>query len=105
MSEPGETGGNGTDPRGDELRNLPVLADPPAEARPLGRPPPAAVPAPVAAATGGFLAGFITFMVVRILRGRSRHRPRVSLRRTRRGDALEVAGTRSFLVDVHLLKR
>ena len=84
-----------------DRRNLPVLA---AEARPIDRPESPAVPAPVVAATGGFLAGIATFVVLRVLRGR----PRAGIRlgRRRRGPrSLEVAGSRSFLVDVHVLKR
>jgi hypothetical protein len=79
--------------------SLPVLA----EARPIDRPIPSALPA-VAAAAGGFLMGVATFVLVRILR-----RPRgtrIALgRRRKRDQALDIAGTRSFLVDIHLLKR
>ncbi|MEX2253433.1 MAG: hypothetical protein WD649_04720 [Thermoleophilaceae bacterium] len=64
------------------------------------------LPAPILAATGGFLAGVATFVLVRVLR---RPRPASSraLRRARKGSgrAPEVAATRSFLVDIHLLKR
>jgi len=79
---------------------LPVLAEVP-EARPLERPQGSALPSPLVAATGGFLAGVTTFVLMRVLRGR----------RIRRGlpfgkrRPMKVAGTRSFLVDVHLLKR
>ncbi len=65
---------------------------------------PAALPAPVVAATGGFLAGIATFVLVRVLRGRHGSRS-LARRRVGRGRDLEVASTRSFLVDVHLLKR
>jgi hypothetical protein len=82
-----------------DVRPLPVLA----EARPIERAAPASLPAAVAAATGGFLVGVATFVLVRLLR-----RPRggrVSLGRGgRRGKRVDVAGSRSFLVDVHLLK-
>jgi hypothetical protein len=81
-----------------DVRPLPVLA----EARPIERPQPPSLPAAVAAATGGFLLGVATFVLVRILR-----RPRASrmaLGRGRRGKRVEVAGSRSFLVDVHLLR-
>ncbi len=62
----------------------------------------AAVPAPALAAAGGFVMGVITWVAVRVLR-RGRSAPlRVRGRRGRRG--VEVAATRSFLVDVHLLK-
>ena len=89
-----------------EVRHLPVLAEPP-EPRPLE---PryrrlAALPAPVVAAAGGFLAGVVTFLAVRVLR-RPRRRPGRTLRlgaRRRRGE--EIVASRSFLVDVHLLRR
>jgi hypothetical protein len=58
--------------------------------------------APMAAATGGIVAGLATMMIVRGLR----HRPkRVRVGGRRRGRGLEVTATRSFLVDVHMLKR
>jgi hypothetical protein len=79
--------------------NLPVLAEP----RPIERRVEVSLPAAVAAATGGFLVGIATFVMVRLLR-----RPRTpSLRLGRgrgRGKKVDVAGTRSFLVDIHLLK-
>jgi hypothetical protein len=85
--------------------HLPVLAS---EARPVDkRLADGPLPAPAVAATGGFLAGIATLVLVRVLR-RSAARPRrgVGLRRGKRGDrALEIAGSRSFLVDVHMLKR
>lgn len=58
----------------------------------------------VAAATSGFLLGVATFVVVKLLR---RPKPARLARRTRRrgGDKLEIAASRSFLVDVHLLDR
>ena len=56
----------------------------------------------VAAATGGFLLGVVSFIVVRVLR---RPKPRRLRRGGRRGDKIEVAASRSFLVDVHLLDR
>jgi hypothetical protein len=80
-----------------DVRPLPVLA----EARPVERARPAALPAAVVAATGGFLIGVATFLLVKVLR-----RPRSSVRlgRGRRGKRVEVATSRSFLVDIHLLK-
>jgi hypothetical protein len=65
------------------------------------------LPAALAAAAGGFLAGVATFVLVQILR---RHRAertlgRVLARRGRSRGGLEIAGTRSFLVDIHLLRR
>jgi hypothetical protein len=85
-----------------EVRHLPVAVET-VEARPIERPALAALPAPVVAATGGFLAGVATFVLVRMLR-----RPRRSalkLGGRKRGNRLEIAGSRSFLVDVHVLKR
>jgi hypothetical protein len=81
-------------------RPLPVLAS---EARPIERFDPPSLPAAVAAATGGFLLGVGTFVLVRLLR---RPRPRRAAvgRKSRRGERIDVAATRSFLVDVHLLK-
>jgi hypothetical protein len=79
-------------------RPLPV----PREPRELERPSEAVLLAPVAAATGGVVAGIATMMIVRGLR----HRPRrVRVGGGRRGKALEVTATKSFLVDVHVLKR
>jgi hypothetical protein len=82
------------------VRPLPVLAEP----RPLDRPRELSPPAAVAAATGGFLLGVLSFVLVRVLR---RPRANASLRlghgRGRR-KRVEVVASRSFLVDVHLLK-
>jgi hypothetical protein len=76
--------------------NLPVLA----EARPIERRPPVSLPAAVAAATGGFLLGVITFLAVRVLR-----RPKSAMVRFGgRRKKTQIAGSRSFLVDIHLLK-
>ena len=106
----GDTYTNGHDPEvGEEDRvqpdRLPVLAS---QARPLERRlADSPLPAPAVAATGGFLAGIATLVLVRVLR-RSAVRPRrgVGIRRSKRGDrSLEIAGSRSFLVDVHILKR
>jgi hypothetical protein len=82
-----------------EARPLPVLAEP----RPIERRPEVSLPAAVAAATGGFLLGIATFVLVRLLR---RPKP-VSLRLGRgrgRGRKVDVAASRSFLVDIHLLR-
>jgi hypothetical protein len=74
----------------------------PSERRELAERPDAVLVAPVAAATGGVIAGLATMLIVRGLR----HRPkRVRVGGRRRGKQLEVAATRSFLVDVHMLKR
>jgi hypothetical protein len=82
-----------------DVRPLPVLAEP----RPVERRVEVSLPAAVAAATGGFLLGVVTFVMVRLLR-----RPRPASIRLGRGRGgrkkVEVAGTRSFLVDIHLLK-
>jgi hypothetical protein len=103
----GETHTNGHAPATEaDDRPLPVLAS---AARPIDRlTGDSPLPAPAVAATGGFLAGIATLLLVRVLR-RSAGRPRragVGIRRSKRGDrALEIAGSRSFLVDVHILKR
>ena len=74
---------------------------PEAEARPIDRSE--VLPAPVVAATGGFLAGVVTFVLLRVLRrGRGSRR---LVRVPRRDRGVEIAGSRSFLVDVHVLKR
>src|SRR5262245_552785 len=84
-----------------EVRPLPVLAEP----RPIERAAQVPLPAAVAAAAGGFLLGVATFVLVKILR---RPRGSVLVRRrgglTRRGQRVDVAASRSFLVDIHLLK-
>jgi hypothetical protein len=80
------------------IRPLPVLAEP----RLIERPPPVPVPATAVAATGGFLLGVASFLLVRVLR---RPRPAGTLRlgRASRRRA-DIAASRSFLVDIHLLK-
>ena len=83
-----------------EVRPLPVLAEP----RPIERARPVALPAAIAAATGGFLLGVACFVLVRVLR---RPRAAQSLRLgggRGRSRKTQVAASRSFLVDVHLLK-
>ena len=53
------------------MRPLPVLAEP----RPIERRVEVSLPAAVAAATGGFLVGVMTFLLVRVLRSpRRAHR-------------------------------
>ena len=86
--------------------NLPVLASVP-EARPIERPEPAPMPlvAPVAAATGGVLAGIGALVVARVLRNGLRRQPTVRVGSRRRGAKLDIAHSRSFLVDVHVLNR
>ena len=92
-----------------EVRHLPVPVSIP-EARPVERPPAqlerlrlAELPAPVIAAAGGFLVGVATWVLVRMIRRDRRTPVQIRGRRGRKG--IEVAGTRSFLVDVHLLKQ
>ena len=80
----------------DVADNLPVLAEP----RPIERRPVVSVPAAVAAATGGFLLGIATFVMMRVLR---RPKP-VALRLGKRRKKADIAASRSFLVDIHLLK-
>ncbi|MEJ7718497.1 MAG: hypothetical protein WKF31_11225 [Thermoleophilaceae bacterium] len=61
------------------------------------------VPVPLVAAAGGFLVAVLTWAVAGLLRPRRR---RVTVGRLRRRErSLEIAGTRSFLVDVHLIRR
>src|SRR4051794_3653357 len=85
----------------------PVLAG--SEARPLQRVQAPAVPVPVMAATRGALVAAVGYILLRILRRPVRTRPSVRLGRGRgrgrRAGVLEVTGSRSFLVDVHMLKR
>ena len=59
------------------------------------------LPAPVLAATGGFLVGVATFVLFRLRHPRGR-KVRVG---GRSGKKIEIAESRSFLVDIHLLKR
>jgi peptidoglycan/LPS O-acetylase OafA/YrhL len=82
----------------------PVLAG--TEARAIEPVAPAALPAPVIAAAGGAMVGAVAYVLLRVLRRPARRRGavRIGKRRLRRG-SLEVTGSRSFLVDVHMLKR
>jgi hypothetical protein len=75
--------------------NLPVLA----EARPIEPRPVVSLPAAVAAATGGFLLGIAAFVMVRVLR-----RPKPVAIRLGRRKKTDITASRSFLVDIHLLK-
>jgi hypothetical protein len=94
-----------------EGRFLPVPAggpviegDPP---RPLATWSPAALPATVVAASGGFLAGVAAYVMTRVMRRRRAQRAlgrALSPRGGRKG-GLDIAGSRSFLVDIHLLRR
>jgi hypothetical protein len=90
----------------DQTDNLPVLAAP--EPRVIERPVPAPMPlaAPVAAATGGMLAGIGALVLVRVLRNGLRRQPAVRIGgRGRKGAKLDIATSRSFLVDVHVLNK
>ena len=84
---------------------LPVLAEV-SEVRPVEQPPAtlvqrvAQLPAPVLAAAGGFLMGVTSFVLFRL--GGRRRSLKVG---RRRGKKIEIADSRSFLVDIHLLKR
>ena len=65
------------------------------------------LPATVAAASGGFVLGVAGFMLLRVLRRPTAARS-VARRRRRmlsRRQGVDIAASRSFLVDVHLLKR
>jgi hypothetical protein len=59
----------------------------------------------VAAATSGFMLGVAAFVLVKVLRRPKSNRLVRRARRRRGGDKLEIAASRSFLVDVHLLDR
>jgi hypothetical protein len=81
---------------------LPVLAD----VHPIERTSPAALPAvhAAAAAATGFVAGAATVALVR--RRSQRKLARVNRSAPRRAvDMLPVVGSRTFLVDVHLLAK
>ena len=83
-----------------EVRPLPVLAEP----RRVERPSEVSPTAAVAAATGGFALGIATFLLAR---GRRSPRSAATLRLRRgggRGRRVEVAASRSFLIDIHLLR-
>jgi hypothetical protein len=85
----------------EERTDLPVLAG--TEARPIERAQRSALPIPARAATGGLVLA-ATYLLVRLLR-RPARRPAIRMGRRRGRRNLEIAGSRSFLVDVHVLKR
>jgi hypothetical protein len=90
-------------PEEEEVEAVPVLAGEVRAIEPVPAPAPPALrtPAQVAAvAATGFVAGAATVAVLHRRRGRTPRR-----RRKRAAEAITVAGTRSFLVDVHLLSR
>jgi hypothetical protein len=80
-----------------EVRPLPVLAEP----RVIEARREVSLPAAVVAATGGFLVGVATFVLVKLLR---RPRKAATLRLGGGRKKTEIAASRSFLVDIHLLK-
>lgn len=79
----------------------PVLAG--TEARAIEPAQQPALPAPVVAAAGGAIVGAAAFILLRVLR-RVPRRAVMRMKGRRRG-GLEIASSRSFLVDVHMLKR
>jgi len=104
MSEPEQIGAGAARRSGDDPRFLPVLAE--AVDAETARIVPAGIATPAVVATGGFVAGVLTLTLMRLLNRRGR-RPLLRLARRRNGgNALrEVTATRSFLVDVHVLRR
>jgi hypothetical protein len=76
------------------------------EARPVERSQQSGLPVPArTAATGGVVLAAATYLLVRVLRRPARKRGAVRIGRGRGRKGLEVTGSRSFLVDVHMLKR
>jgi hypothetical protein len=82
----------------EEVDGLPVLAEP----RVIEPAPPLVTPAAAAVAATGFVAGMATVAVVRRRKTRKQSRKGL-LGRGKSGEAVSVIGTRSFLVDLHLL--
>jgi hypothetical protein len=84
------------------VEGLPVLA----EVRAIERPSPASLPAVQAAAVAatGFVAGAATVALVRRHSARKLARARASAPR-RAVDMLPIVGSRTFLIDVHLVGR
>jgi hypothetical protein len=78
-----------------------IVAEP--RALPERRPPGQLVKAQAAVAAGSFVAGAATAVVV--AHRRAKKASRRTGRGRRGGAALEVAASRSFLVDVHLLQK
>lgn len=58
---------------------------------------------PAVAAAGGFLVGLVTFLAGRVLRGPGGRR--LVARRRRRALERQIESSRSFLVNVHTLRR
>ena len=84
-----------------EAEQLPVLQG--TEARPIEPARPVSLPVTAAAAAGGAIVGIATWVLFRLIR-RPRRKAVVRLGKGRKG-GLEIQGSRSFLVDVHMLKR
>lgn len=104
--------GQGSDAGSAEERHLPVPASQSQPARGEVLDPSAGLlerlsdgplAGPALAAAGGFLVGFATFLAARILRGSAGRR--LLARRRRRSIERQIESSRSFLVDVHVLKR
>ena len=99
-----DNGSQGPEATEDEevVDGLPVLA----EVRTLEPASPASLPAvqAAAAAATGFVAGAATIALVRRRSARRLARARAN-NRSRRPNGLTIAGTRSFLVDVHLIAK
>jgi hypothetical protein len=96
-----EAAGDADDADIEVIDGVPVLA----EVRPVAALAPASVPAvqTAAAAVTGFVAGAATLALVRLVGGRRVARARVSRRRG--PDRLPIVGTRSFLIDIHMLSK
>src|SRR3954466_13245461 len=88
--------GNGSD----NASMAPVLAA--SEARVIEPVQQPAVPAPVVAAAGGAVVGAAAYVLLRVLK-RAPRRAVLRMRKRRRG-GFEITGSRSFLVDGHMLK-
>jgi hypothetical protein len=87
-------------PEEETVDGLPVLA----EVRTIERASPASLPAvqAAAAAATGFVAGAATIALVKRRSARKVARSRSAPRRA--ADLLPIVGSRTFLVDVHLIK-
>ena len=89
-----------------EVRHLPVPAAP-QQGEQIDVRRPVSVPATVAAATGGFVLGVAAFVLIRVLRrpqsGRALAQRRA--RKVAKARGVDIASSRSFLADVHLLNK
>lgn len=104
MAEPAHRSDPQAEPES-EVRYLPV----PVRGGPIEAQAPRSIEpipsAPLIAAAGGFVAGVATFVLARVVGNRSARRALARAMGRKRARGLEVAASRSFLVDVHLLKR